>query len=141
DYFAKIPVPSINQVRSIEDLMPVIELYHHTVRAGQHDEAYKLFNVQLVYLLYYRFGDYQTCAELSIALFPDGEDQLPRLKDKASQAWMLNTLAISYQSLGKLRRALSLLSRYIFISEEQGDKSEQATVSVNIDLDHITLGL
>ena len=37
DYFAAVPAP--DKVTRLEDLAPVIELYHHTVRAGQLDEA------------------------------------------------------------------------------------------------------
>jgi hypothetical protein len=57
-YFAKIHVPE--KIESVEDLAPVIELYHHTVRAGRYDEAAKLFNDRLYDELYYKFGAYQT---------------------------------------------------------------------------------
>ena len=38
------------KVKTLEDLAPVIELYHHMVRAGNLDEAMKLF--------YDRFGEH-----------------------------------------------------------------------------------
>ena len=41
DYFAAVPAP--DKVTRLEDLAPVIELYHHTVRAGQLDKACTLF--------------------------------------------------------------------------------------------------
>ena len=37
DYFAAVPAP--DRPQTLDDLAPVIELYHHTVRAGQFDEA------------------------------------------------------------------------------------------------------
>jgi len=37
DYFAA--VPPVEKVTRLEEPRPVIELYHHTVRAGQLDEA------------------------------------------------------------------------------------------------------
>ncbi len=37
DYFAAAPPP--DKVTRLEDLAPAMELYHHTVRAGQYDEA------------------------------------------------------------------------------------------------------
>jgi hypothetical protein len=37
DYFAYLPAPE--KIESLDDLAPVIELYHHTVRAGKYDEA------------------------------------------------------------------------------------------------------
>jgi hypothetical protein len=45
DYFAAVPEP--DKVTRLEDLNPVIELYHHTVRAGQLDEARTLFHNRL----------------------------------------------------------------------------------------------
>jgi len=62
DYFAAVPAP--NQVKTIADLASVIELYHHTVRSGQYDEAGKLFSDRLNKPLYYQLGAYQLQIEL-----------------------------------------------------------------------------
>jgi len=35
DYFAKVPAPDQEKIESVEALAPVIELYHHTLSAGQ----------------------------------------------------------------------------------------------------------
>ena len=77
DYFAAVPQPE--EIENLADLAPVIELYHHTVRAGQYDEACDLFHERLNQLTYYRFGAYQLCIELLHALFPGGEPVLPLL--------------------------------------------------------------
>lgn len=45
DYFAA--VPKVEKVTRLEDLAPVIELYHHTVRAGQWGEVRTLFRDRL----------------------------------------------------------------------------------------------
>ncbi|RLG30450.1 hypothetical protein DRO03_04305 [Methanosarcinales archaeon] len=115
DYFAKIPEPE--EIRTVDDLAPVIELYHHTVRAWRYDAARGLFEGRLAEPLYLRFGEYQTRVELLRALFPDGDNKLPRLKDEGDQAWTLNALAISYARLGKPRPALRLLEMQIAIRE------------------------
>jgi hypothetical protein len=57
DYFAAIPSPE--KIESVVDLAPVIELYHHTVRAGRYDEAVVLFRDRLEDELYYKFGAYR----------------------------------------------------------------------------------
>jgi len=41
-------------------------------------------------------------------LFPDGKDNLPRLKNELAQAWTLNALANSYAYSGRSREAISL---------------------------------
>lgn len=126
DYFATIPMPDEDKVRSIEDLLPVIELYHHTARAGRYDEARELFRDRLHQLLYFRFGAYQICIELLCALFPDGEDHPPRLKVAGAQAWTLNGLANSYSLSGQPRRAVPLSKQHHAIREKAGDKKNLA---------------
>ena len=108
DYFAAVPAPDRDEVQGMEDLAPVIELYHHTVGAGGYDEALKLFHDRFGGTLYYRLSAYQTCIELLRALFPNGEDQSPKLKTENDQAWTLNELAISYSRSGEPSRAVPL---------------------------------
>jgi tetratricopeptide (TPR) repeat protein len=140
DYFAAVPTPEADKVQSLEDLAPTIELYHHTVRAGRYDEAVVLFRDRLTIPLYYRFGAYQTCIELLRALFPDGEDRPPRLKDEAWQAWTLAALANSYSLSGQPRRAVPLFERLNVILEKANDKKNLATGLENVADDQLKLG-
>jgi tetratricopeptide (TPR) repeat protein len=140
DYFAKIPVPPTNKIQSIEDYAPVIELYHHTVRARRYDEAFGLFAKRLHEPLYFRFGAYQAQIELLRALFPNGEECPPRLKEK-SQGWVLSALANSYTLSGQPRRAVPLYKQQIAIREKQGDKHNFANGLGNIaEMAQIILG-
>jgi len=124
DYFAAVPPPE--QVQRLEDLTPVIELYHHTVRAGQYDEAIKLFRDRIHSTAYYQFGAYQLYAELLRALFPDGEDRPPRLKTKRDQSWAACAQANSYSLSGQPRRAVSLFKVSAELDEDEGDKTNLA---------------
>jgi len=126
DYFADVPTPGEEKIESVEDLNPVIELYHHTVRAGRYDEAFDLLRDRLTDALYFRFGAYQTCIELLRALFPDDEDRPPRLKDEAAQACTLNTLANSYSLSGQPRRAVPLFEPQNVLLEKADDKKNLA---------------
>jgi tetratricopeptide (TPR) repeat protein len=127
DYFAALPATDEERVTSVEDLAPVIELYHHTVRAGQYEEAAELLRDRLIpNPLYFRLGAYQTCIELLRALFPDGEDRPPRLKDESAQAWTLNALANAYGLSGQPRLAVPLFRQQIAIREKQGVKRSVA---------------
>ena len=138
DYFAA--VPKLDKVTRLEDLAPVIELYHHTVRAGQLDEAWTLFRDRLHNALYYQLGAYQLIIDLLRALFPDGEDRPPRLKDESDQAWTLNSLANSYSLSGQPRRAVPLIERQIAIREKQGDKGNLAIGLGNVADDRLKVG-
>lgn len=140
DYFAAVPKPEADEVQAVEDLAPVIELYHHMVGAGRYDEACDLFRDRPGKALYYRFGAYQLCIELLRGLFPDGEGRPPRLKLEADQAWTLNALAVSYARSGQSRHAVRLLRMQIGIREKAGDKGNLAIGLGNLAEDQVKLG-
>jgi tetratricopeptide (TPR) repeat protein len=107
DYFASVPKPE--KVESLDDLAPVIELYHHTVNCGRYDEAEILLYERLLPKpLHFQFGAYQLAIDLLRALFPDGEDKPPRAKREDAQAWALTSLANSYSLSGQPKRAVPL---------------------------------
>ncbi|MEA5449369.1 TIR domain-containing protein [Leptolyngbya sp. CCNP1308] len=138
DYFAA--VPAVERVTTVDDLAPVIELYHHMVRAGQYDEAQKLFENRLANLLYYQLGAYQQCIELLRALFPQGETHIPQLQDEGAQAWTLNTLGNSYSLSGQPTQAVPLFEQQTAIREKQGNKQNWAIGLGNLALDQIRIG-
>jgi tetratricopeptide (TPR) repeat protein len=119
DYFAAVPEP--DKVHCLDDLAPVIEQYHHTVRAGRYDEAFTILENRLVPdPLHFQFGAYQLMIELKLALFTNGEDRLPHLKAERDQSWILAALANSYSLSGQPRRAVPLFERSIAIDEKRG---------------------
>ena len=138
DYFAAVPGP--DRVQTLEDLAPVIELYHHTVRAGRYDEAWDLFYDRINKPTYYQFGAYQLRIELLRALFPEGEDRLPRPKKEGDRAWTLAALANSYSFSGQPRRAMPLLERQIAIRENQDDKKNLAIGLGNLAMQQMIVG-
>ena len=138
DYFAAVPRPE--KVTRVEDLAAVIELYHHTVRAGQLDEAIRLFRDRLGDPLYYQLGAYQLTIDLLRPLSPDGEDRRPRLKDESAQGWTLNALAASYGLSGQPRRAVPLFEQDIAVSEKLGDKGNLAVVLGNVSHQQLVIG-
>jgi tetratricopeptide (TPR) repeat protein len=159
DYFASAPMPNVDQVKSVDDLGPIIELYHHTVHAAQYDEAAELFHDHLADPLYFLFGAYRTEIDLLHALFPEDagpEAQpstsddvasprigLPRLRDPSAQAWVLNAVASSYTCSGQPHWAIPLLEMHNALQEELGDPSGLAIglenlASIQLDLGRLT---
>jgi tetratricopeptide (TPR) repeat protein len=139
DYFAA--VPELESVQKLDDLMPVIELYHHTVRARHYDEAWILFRDRFWRTLYYQLGAYQMQIELLQALFTNGEDRPPQLRDEAHQAHAMNELANSYSLSGQPRRAVPLYEGYIAISEKRSDKQNLAIGLGNLAFQQIPIGV
>jgi tetratricopeptide (TPR) repeat protein len=137
-YFEAVPPPP--KVEKLEDLAPVIELYHHMVRAGNLDGAKKLFKDRLDTPTYYQFGAYQLQIELLRSLFPDGEDKPPRLKTEAGQAQTLDDLANVYSLSGESRRAVPLSLRGNEPDEKSGNKKGVATGLLNVADDQLKIG-
>ncbi len=140
DYFAAVPAPREEEVQSLEDLAPVVELYHHTVRAGRHDEARELYRDRVMEPLYFRFGAYHMCIELIRVLFPDGEEELPRLRGETAQAWTLNELATYYDLSGQPRSAVGAFEKALKLAEKVGDRGNAAVVLVNLANERLELG-
>jgi tetratricopeptide (TPR) repeat protein len=138
DYFDTVPKPE--KIEGLDDLMPTIELFHHTIRAGAYEEAFSIYRDRLATALYYQLGAYDTRISLSEAFFPDGTDKPPRLEDESKQAWLLNGLAITCEKTGQSRNAVGLLERNMAIREKQGRKKSIATVAGNLAISRILLG-
>jgi tetratricopeptide (TPR) repeat protein len=138
DYFAAVPEPE--KIESLDDLAPVIELYHHTVNSGGYNEAMELYRDRLSHPLYFQFGAYNLQIDLLRALFPDGEDKLPRLKSEVAQAWTLNGLANSYFLSGQSKKAVSLFERNNELQEKAGDKENLAIGLGNLARSQMMIG-
>jgi len=128
------------KVKTLEDLAPVIELYHHMVGAGNLDEALKLYYDRLQNAVYFQFGAYQLEIELLHALFPYGEDKPPRLKKDDAQAFTLNGLALAYALSGQPRRAVSLFELVNIMLEKAGDKENLAIGLGNKAIQQLAIG-
>jgi tetratricopeptide (TPR) repeat protein len=138
DYFAYIPVPA--NIESMDDLAPVIEQYHHTVRAGRYTEAEVLYYDRLQTRMYFKFGAYQTIIELLRELFPDGENKLPPLDTDDKKAFTLNSLANSYALSGQSRNAIPLFETHNKIREKTGDRKDLAVGLGNLADDQMKIG-
>lgn len=134
-----MPVTNRN-VKTLEDLAPVIELYHHMVGAGNLDEAWKLFRDRINQSVYYQFGAYQLQLELLRALFPDGENKLPHLKDESVQAWTVNELANTYSMSGQPRRSLPLFLINVNYDEKHGRRTHLAIGLGNVATQQLVIG-
>jgi tetratricopeptide (TPR) repeat protein len=138
NYFEAVPSPE--KVQKLADLAPVIELYHHMVRAGKLDEALRLYNDRIADPIYYQFGSYNVEIELLSALFIDGLDKPPNLSNESAKAWTLNSLATSYSQSGQPRRAVLLIEMHNAIYEKTGDINNLAIGLVNMTADQLQVG-
>ncbi|UCC64883.1 MAG: DUF4062 domain-containing protein, partial [Anaerolineae bacterium] len=116
NYFAGLPV--VRQVRSIDDLTNLVELYYHSVRSGQYDEAFSLYTNQLREPLYFRIGAHLMCIALLHELFPSLQDLDVPLSKLESQAWLLGDLARCYAQSGQPYQAAPLIEASVSINRK-----------------------
>ena len=140
EYFSDVPDVDVQKIESVDDLRPVIELYHHTVRAGLYEDALQLYRGRLASQLFFQLGAYHVRTELLEALFPDGLNQPPRVKSKVNQSWVLNGLGITYAKLGLPRQAAGLLERKVQRNEEEGNKASLVVGLSNLGVEQGNLG-
>jgi len=128
------------KVKTLEDLAPVIELYHHLVRAGNLDEAMKLFYGRINTPTYYQFGAYQLRIELLRALFLDGEDNPPQLKKEFDQAFVLNALGAAYGMSGQPHSSVKLREMVNAMLEKAADKKNLTIGLGNVATRQLAIG-
>ena len=111
-YFESLPViDDWQQVESLEDLTPAIELYNTLIGLGRYDDAFVVFRDRIDDATLWRLSASRQRGELLKALFPDGQEQLPRLSLPKDQGYTLNALAQAYQLSGQPGRAGPLFRR------------------------------
>jgi tetratricopeptide (TPR) repeat protein len=123
-HFEAVPmIDDWQQVNSLEDLMPAIELYNTLIGLGRYDDAEILFYERISKATLYRLSASRQRAELLEMLFPDGVDHLPRLSRPAMQAFTLNALATALVAGGQPGRAAPLFRRQIEVREKSDKKN------------------
>lgn len=126
--------------RSLEDLQPLIELYHHTIGSERYDEAYDLFMNKLNYISYYGLGEYNLRIELMSAFFPEGLHNPSTLQNLTQEAIILNGLANSYSFAGEPHYAISLYKKSNKIDRKQGNRKGLAYGLGNLAQVQIAVG-
>lgn len=129
-YFQAIPAKE--KIVTLDDLTPVIELYHHLVKAGKFDDAFNIYKDRISHPIYYQLSAYNLEIELLQELFPGGEDRLPRLKRKGAQGRTLGALAASLSNSGRPDKAVPLFLLQIKIREKLDDKTNLAVGLLNL---------
>ena len=138
DYFDTVPKP--RSVESLADILPTIELFHHTIHAGGYEDAFRIYKDRLQEILYYQLGAYDVDISLKQAFFADGEDQPPRLQDGLARAWVLSDLAATYTRAGQSQKAIGLLHRANALYAERSPDDEFATSLSNLAECQVLLG-
>ena len=130
-HFKAMPKVEFDDVNSLEDLTPAIELYDKLIGLERYDDALVIFRDRLEHATLYRLSASRQRVELLERLFPDGTDALPRL-NSALESWALNALAQGYQLSGQPGAAVSVLGRKLGINRREGEEASLAVGLCNL---------
>jgi nucleoside phosphorylase len=92
--------------RTIDDIMPVIELYHHLVHGGRFAAAAKICESRLTGVMYFELAVYPEYARLCEDFIKAASDAEVSPRDVLR---VKNRLAVTHQKMGLLRLALAEL--------------------------------
>jgi tetratricopeptide (TPR) repeat protein len=132
-YFDAAPrPPEWENVESLEDLTPGIELFHTLIGLERYEDAYMVFRDHLNAAMLYRLSASRQRGALLERLFPDGMGTLPRLVRARHQSDTLDALAGAYLFSGELGRAVSLFRRAVETDEYEKDGESAAIALCNL---------
>lgn len=120
-HFEAMPTVAFDDVNTLEDLTPAIELYNTLVGMARYKDAFIVFRDRLSRPTLYRLSASRQRTEMLEMLFPDGTDNMPKLKDRELQGYTLNALAQGYRFSGQPGRSVALYRRSSEIDSKRGD--------------------
>ncbi|MBC8031129.1 MAG: DUF4062 domain-containing protein [Pyrinomonadaceae bacterium] len=127
-YFDAAPrPPEWDEVESLEDLTPAVELFDKLIGLERYENAFVIFRDHLDDATLYRLSASRLRVELLERLFPDGVDAPPRLERSRGESFTLNALAQAYEFSGEPGLATQLYRRVIAIFEPEKDTRNLAT--------------
>jgi tetratricopeptide (TPR) repeat protein len=110
NYFNLIP-PQAQSSVTLEELKPMVELYHHTVRAGYYSDAFRLFRDRLQEPLLQAKCDLVTYTSLVRALISEDTDYDTLVRDTEDEGLVLTCLAHSYYLRGIPGKAIPIYQK------------------------------
>jgi len=134
-YFTALPEKE--KVVTLADLEPVIEQFHHLVRAGKYHSAYRLYVDRLSGYFLKQLAQYELGISLCKQLLADPKGSLPKQIDFHAQSRIINELGVCYACLGQLGEANKKMSSSIVIEYKQY-QSEYQSENLGIGLSSIS---
>jgi len=130
-FISEIEIP--DKTKTINEITPIIELYHHTVQAGELYAAAELYRDRLQRPLYYQQGKYEVCIQILRTLFIDGEDKVPEFNNVSARGWVMHELASSYSMNGQPHSAALLYEAAIKLDETQ-TRNREGKLNLSVGL-------
>lgn len=115
-----------DEVKSLEELTPVIEWYSTLVNLGRYDEAISIFSNHLYHQLLLHLNASRQLIELLGMLSPKGNWDLSLITKLTDRSVVLLALGLGHEFAGEPERAADFFSLEITASQEEGDQKGAA---------------
>jgi len=131
---------------TLDDLAPLIEVVHHTCRAGAYDEAWRVYLERIIQrdrkVLIHQLGAYETTLALTLEFFPGGDtSQEPQVSDPRDKSFILNRVGFCLMNLGRLGEAAPFYERGNAMNAELEDWHQASLTYQNLAQLHAYLGV
>jgi tetratricopeptide (TPR) repeat protein len=100
------------QPETLEGMQPLFEQVYHGCAAGLYDEVYWPIYVRKIggepcgYKITQKLAAWEINLTLVRTLFPEGDlSQMPLVREKSDQSWLLNAAGLALLSIGRLKEA------------------------------------
>jgi tetratricopeptide (TPR) repeat protein len=131
---------------TLEQLTPLIEAVHHACQAGEYDSAFNDIAWERIYqrtshVIIHKLGAYETNLALMQEFFLQGDTaQDSQVSKPGDKAFILNVIALSLMSLGRLREAPPFYDRATKNCLDQSDWSNASVGYQNLAGLYVYLG-
>jgi tetratricopeptide (TPR) repeat protein len=118
---------------TLEEMQPLFEQVYHGCAAGLYDEAFYEVYLEKIqrgekYFIIHKLGAWKTDLSLARTFFPEGDlSQMPLVRNKSWQSWLLNAAGLALLSNGKPKEAEELYKRKLEmnVKEKQWDAASR----------------
>jgi tetratricopeptide (TPR) repeat protein len=144
DYYLDISA-SQSDLRTLEDLMPLIEAVHHSCEAREYGEAERILHIRInrsgLIARLPALGASETNLSLISGFFPQGDlTKEPLASDDNKIYWFLNEIGVCMAGLGRLDEALTVYDRAVLVALESEDWANVSTSYENLASTYYFLG-
>jgi tetratricopeptide (TPR) repeat protein len=117
-YFEGLPKVNQMEVKSLDEVTSVMELYYTYVELGNYGGAWDTFTKSLQTAIWHKLGASQRQAELLEMLIVEEKESAPVLNETSAQISVLDNLGVAYLVSGEPGKSIPLFRLAIKLSEQ-----------------------
>lgn len=108
DHFASLPPDRVNEATELAHVKNSLEVVRALIGAGHLTDAVRVYSGELSNALLFSIGAFQIIIDLMGPLTGTNRDGIPLLPDPVTRSYIMNHVALAFDSLGRFEEAIPL---------------------------------